>query len=66
MYATGPCAKNTKYVYYTEILEVNLFSFAYRLFQEDSSLLNGEYAYIRFILFFMLQGYLEITMCVMQ
>ena len=32
--------KNKKYMYYTEILEVNLFAFAYRLFHEDLSPLD--------------------------
>ena len=31
---------------YTKIIEVNLFAFAYRLFHEDFSPLEGAYRYI--------------------
>ena len=34
------------YVNYTEILEVNLFAFAYRLFHEDFSPLHVTYIYL--------------------
>ena len=34
-------SKKTEKQYYTKILEVNLFAFAYRLFHEDFSSIDG-------------------------
>ena len=33
-------------LYYTKILEVNLFAFAYRLFHRDFSQINGTYCIV--------------------